>query len=200
MTTEQKPKWKKWLKIIITMYILGAIAIYLLQDYVMFHPVSLKKEDKYEFTQPHKEFNIPVNSESNLNIIQFTTNDSLPKGVVLYFHGNKKNISWYARFAPYFTKHNYEVWMIDYPGFGKSTGHFTEQALYDCAGQLYKFARSRFAADSIIVYGKSLGTCIAAQVASAHNCRKLILETPYYSMTSLARRYFFMYPVDWLFK
>ncbi|MGC4038751.1 MAG: alpha/beta fold hydrolase [Chitinophagaceae bacterium] len=200
MNENKKRRWKKWLTIIIVIYILGGAAIYYLQDYVLFHPEPMKKEDRYNFSQPHKEFNIPVNKESNLNIIQFTTNDSLPKGVVLYFHGNKKNISWYARFAPYFTKLNYEVWMIDYPGFGKSTGGFTEQSLYHCADQLYKFARSRFNADSIIVYGKSLGTCVAAQVAATHNCKRLILETPYYSMTSLANRYLFMYPVDWLFK
>lgn len=200
MDAIRKMKWKKWLKIALIVYVLGAIAIYFFQDYCMFHPVAMRKDEKYNFSQPHKEINIPVNKESNLNIIRFTTSDTLPRGVVLYFHGNKKNISWYARFAPYFTKHNYEVWMIDYPGYGKSTGTFNEQTLYDWAGQVYKFARSRFAADSIVIYGKSLGTCIAAQLASTHNSKRLILETPYYSMTSMARRYFFMYPVDWLFK
>lgn len=200
MIANRNKKWKKWLKIFIVIYILGGISIYFLQDYVLFHPTPMKKQEKFSFTQPHKEFNIPINKESNLNIIQFTTRDSLPRGVVLYFHGNKNNISWYARFAPNFTKHNYEVWMIDYPGYGKSTGSLNEQTLYKWAEQLYKFARSRFATDSIIIYGKSLGTGIAAQLASTKNCRRLILETPYYSITSLAQRYLFMYPVDFLFK
>jgi uncharacterized protein len=200
MDAIHKKKWRKWLTIAVAVYILGGIAIYFLQDYFLFHPSPMKRDEKFSFTQPHKEVNIPINKESNLNVIQFTTQDSLPKGVVLYFHGNKKNISWYARFAPYFTKHNYEVWMIDYPGYGKSTGNFNEQTLYNWAEQLYKLARSRFAADSIIIYGKSLGTCIATQLASTKNSKRLILETPYYSITSLARRYLFMYPVDWLFK
>lgn len=200
MLSFRKKKWKKWLTIIVTLYILGGIAIYFLQDYVLFHPLPMRKGEKFSFTQPHKEFNIPINRGSNLNIIQFTTPDSLPKGVVLYFHGNKNNISWYARYAPYFTKHSYEVWMMDYPGYGKSTGDFNEQTLYNWAEQVYKFARSRFGADSIVIYGKSLGTCIATQLASTKNCKRLILETPYYSITSVARRYLFMYPVDWLFR
>ena len=70
--------------------------------------------------------------------------------------------------------------------------------MYDWALQLYKLARSRFAADSIIIYGKSLGSGIATQLASVRDCKRVILETPYYSMTSLAKHYFFMYPVDWL--
>jgi len=99
--------------------------------------------------------------------------------------------SFYDELSPYGT------W-IDYPGYGKSTGKFDEQTLYAWAKLLYKLARSRYPADSIIVYGKSLGTGIAAQLASTNNCKRLILETPYYSLTSMAKRYFFMYPVDWM--
>ena len=85
--------------------------------------------------------------------------------------------------------------MIDYPGYGKSTGPLSEQRLYDFADQLYKLAAARFATDSIVIYGKSLGSGIAAWLASRKNCRQLILETPYYSITSLCQRYFPIYPV-----
>jgi pimeloyl-ACP methyl ester carboxylesterase len=200
VTTERTKKytWKRWIKIVGLVYLLAGIALYFLQDMILFHPLQLKQGDKYNFAAPHKEINIPINDQSNLNVVQFTTRDSLPRGVVLYFHGNKRNISWYAGFAPYFTKHNYEVWMIDYPGYGRSTGKFDEQTLYAWAKLVYKLARSHYAADSIIIYGKSLGTGIAAQLATANNCKRLVLETPYYSMTSMAKRYFFMYPVDWM--
>jgi alpha-beta hydrolase superfamily lysophospholipase len=59
--------------------------------------------------------------KKNLSIIQFTVPDSVRKGIVLYFHGNMKNIERYAPFATHFTRNKYEVWMMDYPGFGKST-------------------------------------------------------------------------------
>jgi len=85
--------------------------------------------------------------------------------------------------------------MIDYPGFGKSTGKLTEQRLYDCALQLYKLARSKYKPSQIIIYGKSMGTCIAAELAALRDCKYLILETPYYSMTSLVSHYFPIYPV-----
>jgi pimeloyl-ACP methyl ester carboxylesterase len=88
--------------------------------------------------------------------------------------------------------------MIDYPGFGKSKGHFSEQTLYDWALQVYKLARSRFPADSIIVYGKSMGTGIAAQLASVRDCRRLILETPYYDFPSVVKHYLPIYPMNWM--
>ena len=86
--------------------------------------------------------------------------------------------------------------MIDYPGYGKSTGPLTEQRLYDFAEQLYRLARIKFSGDSIVIYGKSLGTGVAAWLASRKACKQLILETPYYSITSLCSRYFPLYPIE----
>ena len=56
-------------------------------------------------------------------------------------------------------------------------------------------AISKVSVEHIILYGKSLGTGIASQLASVRDCKRLILETPYYSMDALAKHYFFMYPV-----
>ena len=189
-------KLLKWTKILFIVYISGGIALYFLQDYILFHPISLKKDHKYGFPEKYREVNIPITENSNLNIVQFLSGDSMTKGVVLYFHGNKKNISWYAKYPSYFTRHGYDLWMIDYPGFGKSTGKFTEQNLYDWAGYMYGFARARFSADKIIIYGKSMGTGIATQLAAMQPCKRLILETPYNDFPSVIKHYVPFYPVD----
>lgn len=190
--------WKKilkYLRIAVFIYVVGGALLYLLQDRILFHPVSLKKEHKYGFTQPHKEIDIPINEKSSMNIVQFTSTDTTTRGVVLYFHGNKKNISWYANYAPYFTREGYEVWMIDYPGYGKSTGKLSEQTLYQWAEVLYRFALSRFPDQQIIVYGKSMGTGIAAYLTSRNPCQQLILETPYYDFPAVVKHYLPIYPV-----
>ncbi|MBI2729737.1 MAG: alpha/beta fold hydrolase [Sphingobacteriales bacterium] len=190
-----KKRFVKWVKILLVTYVLIGTAFYFLQDRILFHPVSLKSGYKYDFKQPHRDINMRLDSISNLNVIEFTTSDTV-KGLVLYFHGNKKNISWYAKYAVNFTKQGYEVWMIDYPGYGKSTGRFTEEDLYRYAEALYQMARIRFSDERIIVYGKSMGTGIAAQLASANACQQLILETPYYSFTELGKHYLPVYPVE----
>ena len=86
--------------------------------------------------------------------------------------------------------------MIDYPGYGKSTGALTEQKLYDWSLTLYKLARARFLPDNIVIYGKSMGTGIASQLAAIRDCRHLVLETPYYSMPSIIDNYLPIYPVN----
>jgi len=195
-TTVQKIKL--WLKIAAVVYILCGTGLYFFQEKILFHPGELPADYRFNFRQPFKEIDLAVNAEKNLSIVQFTVPDSVCKGVVLYFHGNRKNIERYAPFAVNFTRNNYEVWMMDYPGFGKSTGTRTEQIVYADAATLYQMARARFSKDSIIIYGKSIGTGVAAQLASVRNCKRLLLETPYYSIDALMRHYAFIYPVSWL--
>ncbi len=200
MNKEKLRKNLKWVKIGLLIYVLAGIALYFLQEAILFRPISLKSNYKYDFPEKHEDINIPVNDNSNLNFIRFFSRDTVTKAVVLYFHGNKKNISWYAKYTPYFTRHGYEVWMIDYPGYGKSTGRLTEDNLYKWADYLYRFAKSKFSPDSIIIYGKSMGTGIASQLASKQASKRLILETPYYDFPSLLKTYLPFYPIDWMIK
>ncbi len=199
-TLYNKRKIFRWIQVLIIIYCLVGIAAYTFQENFLFHPAPLKADAAFNFSQPYKEVNLPVDHSTKYNIVQFTVADSNIKGVVLYFHGNKNNINHYASAADNITKHGYEVWMIDYPGFGKSTGKLTEQILYDQALQVYKMARVRFKPDSIIIYGRSLGSGVATQLASIRDCKRLILETPYYSIPSLAAAYLWMYPVERMMK
>ena len=184
----------RWLKIIILIYSIIGISLYYQQETFLFHPEKLASNHIYHFNFPFEEVNIPFNEKDTVNMVKFFPGDSVRKGVVLYFHGNKQNIERYARFAANFTKHGYEVWMEDYPGFGKSTGDRTEKKLYEQALQVYKMAASKYGKDSIIIYGKSFGTGIAAYVAASADCKRLILETPYYSIPALFSCYAPIYP------
>ena len=184
----------RWLKVIIIIYSAIGIALYYLQEKFLFHPEKLSAAYVYHFDVPFAEINIPFNATDTVNMVKFFPKDSVPKGVVLYFHGNKENIERYSRFAANFTAKGYEVWMEDYPGFGKSVGERSEKKLFEEALQVQKMARSKFNSDQIILYGKSFGTGIAAYVASMTNCKRLILESPYYSIPALYDCYAPIYP------
>ena len=186
----------RWLKIIIILYSGIGIALYYLQERFLFHPEKLSQAYVYNFKVPFEEVNIPFNDTDTLNMIKFFPKDSVRRGVVVYFHGNKENIERYAKFAANFTNHGYEVWMEDYPGFGKSTGERTEKKMYQQALQVQKMAAGKYGRDSIIIYGKSFGTGIAAYVAAESDCRRLILETPYYSIPALFSCYAPIYPTQ----
>jgi alpha-beta hydrolase superfamily lysophospholipase len=189
---KRKKLWKTF-RVLLVIYIIGGIVLYFLQDLIIFHPKALPRNYIFRFDQPFKEINITLNGNRNLNIIQFSPKQKA-KGIVLYFHGNMTNIERYAQYAPVFTKNNYEVWMIDYPGYGKTTGKRNERTMYDDAVLFYGLAIKNTSPENIILYGKSLGTGVASYLASVMPCRQLILETPYYSMNSMTRHYVPVYP------
>lgn len=166
-------------------YSATAIVLHNLQKKIIFRPKPLPADYEYDFKFPFKEINISLNKTDNLNLVQFFPEDSLPKGVVLYFHGNRDNINRYAKHAVTFTKNGYEVWMADYPGYGKTTGKQTEENFYFQAEEIYNLATSKYNNKNIIIYGKSLGSGIASYLASKKSCQRLILETPYFSMPDL---------------
>jgi alpha-beta hydrolase superfamily lysophospholipase len=190
-----RKKWVRWVQWVLIVYALIGIAVYYLQDYLFFQALPLKRTHRYNFSIPYREVNIPYSRDRNLNIIQFETTGPI-KGVVLYFHGNRKNVGWYANQVEMFTARGYEVWMPDYPGYGKSTGRLTEDILYRYTLQLYKLAAVKYAPDSIIVFGKSMGTGLATYLASRVACKRVILETPYYSLSSVAAHFFPIYPME----
>ena len=191
-----RKKLFNWIKVIIVIYCCIGIALYYLQEKFLFHPKKLDSHHVFKFNMPFEELSIPVNNEDTISMIKFFPKDSLRKGVVVYYHGNMENVEHYAAFADHFTKHGYEVWMEDYPGYGKSRGERTEKKLYDQALQVQKMAAAKYGNDSIIIYGKSLGTGIATYIASITSCKELILETPYYSIPDLFNSFSRIYPAN----
>lgn len=184
---------KKALAVLAGVYIAGGVLLYFFQELLLFHPKALPPDHRFGFSQPFDEINLPVEGR-NLNIIRFKA-EGKRRGAVLYFHGNMRNIERYAYVAPLFTRQGYDLWMMDYPGFGKSTGKRSEQTLYDDARRVYDLAGKELPPENLVIYGRSIGTGIASELASAKPCRMLILETPYYNIDALAKSYFPIYPV-----
>jgi alpha-beta hydrolase superfamily lysophospholipase len=185
-----------WTKIAIIIYCTIGFVLYYTQEYFLFHPDVIARDVPYTFSVPFEEKAIPFSSTDTISMVKFFTATKPSKGIVLYFHGNKGNINRYAKFAQNFTSNGYEIWMLDYPGFGKSVGKRSEAKIYSQAEQVYKLAKSVVSPDSIVVYGKSIGTGVAAYIASRNDCKQLILETPYSSIPDLFACYAPIYPTE----
>ena len=197
MQARTKRRIKRTVKLLIIVYCALGIALWYLQDSIFLQPKKINTGDAYSFKQAFAELDIPISENETLHAVQFFPADTAnSKGLILYFHGNKKNITHYAPAAALLTKHGYEVWMLEYPGFGKANGVFSEDRLYKNADLLYKLALKKYAADVITIYGRSLGTGVAAELATHAMCKQVILETPYYSLSELAGAHFPIYPTS----
>lgn len=154
------------------------------QEKQMFQSVPLPKDHVYHWDSPFDELYIPVGEKSLINALHFHC--ASPKGVVLFLHGRGKNLDHYGKYAKFFLEYGYEVFIVDYRGFGKSSPGFKEEWFLEDSLAAYNYLRKHYPEDKIIVYGQSLGTAMATYVASKSAPHLLILEAPFYNMLDAA--------------
>ncbi len=183
----------------IAIYVVISVLLYYLQDYFLFKAEKLPPDFEFFYeNQEIEEYTIETRDGATLNGLHFKIKS--PKGVVLYLKGNSKSIKGWGKFAVDFTRNGYDVVMLDYRGFGKSTGRRTQKALKRDIQVVYNKLREQVSEKYIILYGRSLGSGLATKLASVNNPRMLILDAPYYSLTKVAARYAPFMPLSWLIK
>ena len=178
-------------RIVVSLFVLYGtmcLAVYLFQEKLIFFPAKLPMSYQYRFDYPFKEWNLSSKTGSRLNALHFN-NDSA-KGLILYFHGNAGSLESWGRVSDDFIPEGYDVLIVDYAGFGKSTGKLSEENIFEDAQTVYDFAKSRYPEGGIILYGRSLGSGVAAQLASQNNPSALILESPFFSMKDVSQRHY----------
>lgn len=170
----------------------------LIQEKFIFLPTQLPKEYTYSFGSEFEEFFLTHPDGAELNALHFKSNT--PKGVILYFHGNAGDLSRWGEIANRFLDFEYDVIVMDYRGYGKSTGKRSESRLFEDAQLFYEHTAELFPEDCIVVYGRSLGCSIATHVASKNEVKKLILETPFFNLTDVAQDRFPFLPMKPILK
>lgn len=180
--------------LLLTLYLAACVGLYFMQEKLLFHPPKLDGAYQYQFDAPFKEFNLDAGNSMNINAVKFLAPEKA-KGLVLFFHGNAGNIQRIGWIADEFTTKGYDCIIMDYPQFGKSTGELTEANLFKMARAFYDNALKDYPAENIVVYGRSLGTGVAAHLAAEVNCKALFLEAPYYSIVDVAQGRFPIFPV-----
>jgi fermentation-respiration switch protein FrsA (DUF1100 family) len=153
------------------------------QRNLIFFPGKLSKD--FIFKKPAEEIFLHTSDGERINALFY---QNKKKEVILYFHGNAGDLSNWQYIAEDFTNIGYNFLIIDYRGYGKSSGTITEKGLYEDAETAFQFLLNEkgFRTDEIIIYGRSIGTGVAVELASRHAVRGLILEAPYTSLKKLA--------------
>lgn len=173
--------------------------LYFSQDFIIFRPAPLPDGYEFHFDQPFEERFYETEDNVKINALFFPA-EGESKGLVLNNHGNRRNMARWGRSAGQFTKHGYDVLFYDYRGFGKTKGVPGEKELLSDAELIYTEMSEEYPEDKIILFGRSLGTGIATYLASKHQPKMLILESPYYHMADVGQMHFPLIPYDLLIK
>ncbi len=186
-----------WLYIIAAIVFL-TLLVYLFQDRFIFRPEKLKSDFKFKYDIPFKELNFDIEPGVRINGLHFYRDH--PKGLILYFHGNTRSIKGWAKYARDFYRYNYDVILVDYRGFGKSTGKRSEKEMLDDMHVVYSALKNQYGQEHLIIYGRSLGSGFAAKLASDNKPRYLILDAPFYNFTKVIERFLPFLPIRFVLR
>jgi uncharacterized protein len=175
---------KRTIIILIVVYLIICGLLYLFQEKLIFAADKLNKDYQYSFSQKFEEINIKTKDGILLNGLLFKADS--PKGLIFYLHGNAGALNSWGQVAKRYTALNYNVFILDYRGYGKSEGTIrNEEQLFEDLQTAYDEMKKRYSEDSIVVLGYSIGSGPAAKIASTNHPRLLILQAPYYNLSDL---------------
>jgi alpha-beta hydrolase superfamily lysophospholipase len=124
-----------------------------------------------------------------------------PDGVVFYLHGNAGNLANSFGIADFYRALNFDLFMLDYRGYGKSTGHIESEAqLIADVQAAWQSIAPKYQGQAVVFVGRSLGTGLATKLAALQGPQTrpdlLVLVSPYLSMRAMAtEKYPFVPPV-----
>lgn len=166
-------------------YLLFLVLVYFFQEKMIFLPQTLEKDYPFQFDEPFEERYIEMKDGKILHALLFTAESS--KGVVFFLHGNAGSLAGWGSVAETFTSLDFDVFIPDFRGYGKSEGKISsESQIHRDMQTLYEHLEKEYPEDKIIVLGHSIGSGMAAELAVNNDPRLLILQAPYYSLPDLA--------------
>ena len=169
----------------VIIYVIIVSYVYFNQVGMVFQSAKLPKEYQFDYQQKFEELNIESFDGVRLNGLLFKAENS--KGLVFYLHGNAGTLETWGKMAKIYTRLGYDIFILDYRGFGKSEGEIeNEDQLNKDVSIVYKSLAKRYPENKIIITGYSIGSGLATILASQHHPKALILQSPYYSFTELS--------------
>ena len=182
---------------LIILYLILVMFIYLYQRKLLYHP----SENNYldESSLDHKIEKIYIQSDNELIAWYYLNNQSYK--TILFFHGNAGKLDNRIYKLNELSKLQVNYLIIAYRGFSGNNGYPSEKGLYKDSQAAKNWLNKKGVQDNnIILYGESLGTAVAVDLASNNKFAGIILESPFTSMVKLAKKYYPYLPVKLLLK
>jgi len=187
---------------LVSFYILVLIAVFFFQRILLYHPSVDNYLKDQDIKEPYAIERVKIKTDDNIQLLAWFHNRNVEKfKTILLFHGNAGSLENRIYKLDHFKNLNINFLIVAWRGFSGNGGKPTEVGLYIDAKSAIKWLKSRGVTEkNIILYGESLGTGVAVEIAQHKNYAGIILESPYTSMIDLGKKYYPFFPVKLLLK
>jgi pimeloyl-ACP methyl ester carboxylesterase len=186
--------WRPLQRMLLTVLALYGGVLLLLywnQEALLFVPERLAPG--HRFTVPGVVERTVEVEGATLSALHFRQPDA--KGLVFFLHGNGGSLQGWLTSTEFYRRTGFDLFMIDYRGYGKSTGRIASEAqLHADVRAAWEHIAPEYAGRKLVLYGRSLGTGLAARLATEVTADLLVLVSPYSSLRDAARDHYSWVP------
>ena len=184
---------------ILVIYASVLVLLFIFQRNLMYHP------DENNYFGDKLEVNIEkvkIKTSDNIDLLGWFHKKDLKRlKTIVYFHGNAGKLENRIHKLNHFKDMDVNFLIIAWRGFSGNEGKPSEEGLYiDGNSAIMWLKNLGLSEEDIIIYGESLGTGIATEIAQNNNFAGLILETPFTSMIEAAKNFYPYIPVSLILK
>ena len=187
------------LLIFVLIYLFILISTYLFQRNLLYHPSENNYFGDQLLVSVEK---VKIKTKDNIELLSwYHTKNNNDYKTILFLHGNAGTLENRIHKINHFKDMNINFLLVAWRGFSGNKGQPTEQNLYEDARSAVKWLESKgIKENNIIIYGESLGTGIATEIAQNKNFAGIILESPFTSMIDAGKDKYPYLPVKFLLK
>lgn len=181
-------------------YVLVVVLVWAFQDRLLYLPHMGREHLATPADRGMAWESVTLATDDGLSLDAWWVPANEPRGSLLFFHGNAGNISHRLDSLAQFHQLGLSVLIIDYRGYGRSEGRPSEAgtALDARAAWRWMGEERDVAADEIVLFGRSLGAAVAAELGREVRPAAVILESPFRSVPLLAQQIYPFLPARWL--
>lgn len=175
-----------------------AILLYIFQPKLIFFPHAELEATPALISLNYEDVNLTTSDGEVLNAWWIPHPE--PRATLLFLHGNAGNISHRLDSIHIFHQLGLSVLIIDYRGYGKSTGTPSESGTYIDAETAwhYLIKEKNIESNNIIIFGRSLGGAVAVWLAEQHPSAGIIIESSFTSVADVGKHYYPYLPTNLL--
>jgi uncharacterized protein len=184
--------------VLLFIYVGLGVILYCAQRSMMYFPETIHTPPAQAGLPEAEE--ITLTASDGVHIVGWHVAPRDGKPVILYFHGNGGALHYRVERFHHLIKEGLGLVAIEYRGYGGSEGSPSEAGLIADAEAAYAFAAGRYPPEQLVVWGESLGTGLAVDLAANKPVGRVILEAPFTSAAAVAARQYWFMPVRLLMK
>ena len=187
---------------LVSFYVLLLIVMFFFQSSLLYHPSVNNYVKDQVAREPNEIEKVKITTKDKIDLVGWFYNKNLENfKTILFFHGNAGSLENRTYKLNHFKDLNLNFLIIAWRGFNGNKGKPNEIGLYEDAESAIRWLKMKGINEkNIILYGESLGTGVAVEIAQNKNYAGIILESPFTSMVNMGKKYYPFFPVRFLLK